>query len=116
MVPLVIGLRIVDISLYDDFVNGKNDKPLKDLFAFEDMIEYVLHRMLNRDESFEQVEGKTLISYDEKIESLYRAILATDYTGNKYHEVLGECEFDASSKSFLLSAASMMSHYADYTI
>ncbi len=116
MVPLVIGLRIVDISLYDDFVNGKNDKPLKDLFAFEDMIEYVLYRMLNRDESFEQVEGKALISYDEKIESLYRAIFATDYTGNKYREVLGECEFDASSKSFLLSAASMMSHYADYTI
>lgn len=97
MVPLVIALRIADISLYDDFVNGKNDKPLKDLFEFDGMREYVLSRMLNRNEALDNIEGKKIINYNEKVESLYRAIFVTDYTGNKYSEVLGECEFDVSS-------------------
>ena len=29
IVPLLIGLKIADISKYDDFINGKNSDPLK---------------------------------------------------------------------------------------
>lgn len=29
---MLIGLKMVNISLYNDFVNGKNSKPLMDIY------------------------------------------------------------------------------------
>ena len=31
IVPIIIGLKIIDISLYNEFVDGKNSKPLMDI-------------------------------------------------------------------------------------
>ncbi len=112
VVPLLIGLKIGDISKYDDFVNGKDVEPLKELFDLSEGT-YMLNNMLNRDESFDKKEGKKLVRQEEVIERLYEAIFVTQYTGSRYKTVLGQYEFSKKSKEFALSTSSMMSNFAE---
>ena len=58
IVPLMIGLRIADISRYEDFINGKDSTPLKELLE-EDTLKSLLTNMLDNNESFiEEEDGK----------------------------------------------------------
>ena len=72
--PILVGLKIVDISLYNDFVNGKNSKPLMDIYKESDLGDWLCSGLLNRDEAFEEIEGKTLVTVEQKLQSLYEAI------------------------------------------
>ena len=67
-------------------------------------------------EAFEVEEGKSVVTVEQKIQQLYDAIFVTEYTGNVYHTILGEYEFDDNSKNFVKSVESMLSVYADYNI
>lgn len=112
IVPLLIGLKIADISKYDQFINGHNSEPLKELFDF-DNDNRLLENMLNRDESFTKEEGKTLITTDEMIDKFYNAIFVDQYDGRKYNTTLGQYEFTKESKGFAISASSMLSRFAE---
>lgn len=69
--------------------------------------------MLNRDESFEKEDGKTIITPTDLIESLYKAIFVNQYDGSTYSTSLGQYEFSKESKEFAISASSMMSKFAE---
>lgn len=112
IVPLLIGLKIADISKYDQFINGHNSEPLKELLDFDDD-NRLLENMLNRDESFTKEEGKTLITTDEMIDKFYNAIFVDQYDGRKYNTTLGQYEFTKESKGFAISASSMLSRFAE---
>ena len=112
IVPLLIGLKIADISKYDQFINGHNSEPLKELLDF-DNYNRLLENMLNRDESFTKEEGKTLITTDEMIDKFYNAIFVDQYDGRKYNTTLGQYEFTKESKGFAISASSMLSRFAE---
>lgn len=112
IVPLLIGLKIADISKYDDFINGRDIEPLKELLDVDEE-NRLLENMLNRDESFEKEEGKKLVTKDEMIKRFYDAIFVNQYSGSKYSSILGQYEFSKESKTFAISTSSMMSHYAE---
>ena len=112
IVPLLIGLKIADISKYDQFINGHNSEPLKELLDF-DNDNRLLENMLNRDESFTKEEGKTLITTDEMIDKFYNAIFVDQYDGRKYNTTLGQYEFTKESKGFAISASRMLSRCAE---
>lgn len=114
--PILVGLKIVDISLYNDFVNGKNSKPLIDIYKESDLEDWLCSGLLNRDEAFEEIEGKTLVTVEQKLQSLYEAIFVTEYTNGVYHTMIGDYEFDSNSKHFVRSIESMLSVYADYEL
>lgn len=114
--PILIGLKIVNISLYNDFVNGKNSKPLMDIYKESDMGDWLCSKILNRDEAYEEIEGKTLVTVEQKLQSLYEAIFVTEYTNGVYHTMIGDYEFDSNSKHFVRSIESMLSVYADYEL
>ena len=116
VVPILVGLKIVDISLYNQFVCGKSSKPLMDIYKDSDKGEWLATRLLNRNEAFETEEGKSVVTVEQKLQQLYDAIFVTEYTGNAYHTILGEYEFDDNSKNFVKSVESMLSVYADYNI
>lgn len=116
VVPILVGLKIVDISLYNQFVCGKSSKPLMDIYKDSDKGKWLATRLLNRNEAFEVEEGKSVVTVEQKIQQLYDAIFVTEYTGNVYHTILGEYEFDDNSKNFVKSVESMLSVYADYNI
>ena len=44
---MLIGLKMVNISLYNDFVNGKNSKPLMDIYKESDLGEGLCYELLN---------------------------------------------------------------------
>lgn len=74
--PILVGLKIVNISLYNDFVNGKNSKPLMDIYKESDLGDWLCSKLLNRNEAYEEIEGKTLVTVEQKLQSLYEAILS----------------------------------------
>lgn len=115
VVPILIGLKIVDMSLYEEFVNGKNSKPFMDIYKDSREGEWMLSRVLNADESYTE-GGKKLVTKEEKLQELYNAIFVTEYTNGMYHTILGDYEFSEDSKRFVKSVEGMLSVYADYSI
>ena len=116
VVPILVGLKIVDITLYNEFICGRNSKPFMDIYKDSDKGEWLAAGLLNANESFKVEEGKTVVTIEQKIQQLYDAIFVTEYTGSVYHVTLGEYTFDDNSKHFLKSVESMLSGYADYEI
>lgn len=116
IVPIVVGLKIVNITLYDDFVNGKNSKPLMDIYKDSDLGDWLVSKLLNRNESYEEEEGKTVVAVEQKLQDLYDAIFVTEYTNRIYHTMIGDYEFTDNSKHFVKSVEGMLSAYADYHI
>lgn len=114
IVPLLIGLQLSDISKYDKFVNGKDGGLLRELMT-TDECQYTLQRMLNRNESFEQEEGKKLITQEEIVNKFYDAVFVNKYNGRTYSVTMGEYEFSKQSKDFAINTSSMLSRYADFT-
>ena len=111
IVPLLIGLRIADISKYSNFVNGNDMEPLKMLLEIDEE-NRILSGMIDKNETFEAEDGKKLITRDEVIEKLYNAIFADKNYGSGYFIRMGEYEFSKDSKKFALEAASMMTTFA----
>ncbi len=114
IVPLIIGLEIADISLRDDFINGKNPGPLKELMAMDEY-DYLTQNLINEDECLEEKEGKKLVTREDIVEKMYNAIFVNNYDGRTYCTRLGEYEFSRESRAFAISAASMLSNYANYS-
>lgn len=73
----------------------------------------LLGNMLNGDETFEKDDEKKLVTREEMIQRFYDAIFVKQYNGSNYNTVLGQYEFSKESKTFALSAASMMSQFAE---
>lgn len=111
IVPLLIGLQIANITKYDNFINGKDVSPLIELFDSENT-KYILNELLDPNESFTEVDGKTTVTYEEVIKKLYNAIFVEQYDNRNYRTALGDYEFTKSSKQFAVSVAGMMSQYA----
>lgn len=116
IVPILVGLKIVDITLYNNFVCGRSSKPLMDIYKDSDSGEWLVSGLLNRDESLLETEGKKLVTVEQKLQQLYEAVFVTEYTGSVYRVALGECSFDDNSKHFVKSVDSMLSAYADYEL
>ncbi len=116
VLPIVIGLKIIDINLYDDFINGENPQPLIDILNKKKDYNFILHNLLNEGEAFENKENIKCISSEQKIVELYNAIFVDDYFGVEYSKTLGEYEFNIKSKQILLDASSMLSDYTNLEI
>lgn len=70
--------------------------------------------MLNRNESYEEEEGKTVVTVEQKLQNFYDAIFVTEYTNRKSSTMIGDYEFNDNSKHFVKSVEGMLSKYADY--
>lgn len=112
IVPLLIGLKIADISKYNRFIDGRDIEPLRELFSMDED-DRVLYLMLNTDESFEKEEGKKLVTKDEIINRIYEAIFVNQYEGRTYSIELGEYQFTKESKTLAISSSSMMTHFTE---
>ena len=112
IVPLLIGLRIVDISKYNNFVSGRDIEPLKELLDIDEN-NHLLGNMLNRDESLKKEDGKKVVTREEMIKRFYDAVFVNQYNRDNYSTTLGQYEFSKESKTLALNAANMMSNYVE---
>lgn len=112
IVPLLLGLKMTNVTKYDAFINGQDSGPLEELLM-ADKVNVILPYLINPSESFRKEEGKTVISQKECCKRLYEAIFGDVYSNTTYTVMLGEYSFSKESKSFALSAASMMTQFAE---
>ena len=109
----MIGLRLVDMERYQQFIAGKNYEPLmefKDIFR----VDY-FERFLNKDETYDiPVEGKKVVTAEEKIQAIYSALFATQYSGTIRHITLGEYQFSQETRDVLMRTVSLFSDYATF--
>lgn len=101
--------------MYDEFINGRNPRPLIDILNKEESDDWLLSSLLNRDESFKNEENKKYVTPEQKIKELYNAIFVDDYM-KMCSKNLGDYVFNNESKNFIISVSSMLSNYADYNI
>ena len=108
IVPIMIALNVYERDLYEDFISGKNSKPLIDnlsnyLYNFE--------KLLERDESYDLEEGKTKVTLAEKLDKVYDALFNTTYTGEMYQRKIGDYSFEERTKNTLMEVVSLLSKY-----
>ena len=53
---------------------------------------------------------------EEKIIEIYNSIFVNQYSVKKNFKIIGHCTFNENSKKIILTAASMLSKYANYEI
>lgn len=115
IVTLCLALKITDISLHNDFINGKNDQPLLDLYDNE-FGDSICEMLLNNGEELEDlisINGARLgsdgkVTREEKLEELYEAIFIKNYTSYDYVTKLGEFGFTEDSRKFILDIESLL--------
>lgn len=110
---IVIGLKIIDRTLYNNFMDGKDVQPLLDILDIEDFGRRILVNALSLNESFENEDKKKKISVEEKINELYNAIFIK-HSDENYIEYIGIYTFDNNSKKFILNASNMMTDYTSF--
>ena len=114
IVTLCLILKITDISLHDDFINGKNNQPLLDLYD-NDFGDSICEMLLNNDEELgdlitingARLESDEKVSREEKLEELYEAIFTKNYTVHDYVTKLGDFGFTKESRKFILVTDSL---------
>ena len=52
MLPIVVGLKMVDVSLYEKFISGKNPEPMINVFNTEEFKDLIGESFLGQNESF----------------------------------------------------------------
>ncbi len=112
VVPIMIGLKIHNIDVYEDFVNGKNYKPL--LEVFENIEDGFFNELLNKNETFEAPsEEQTQVSLESKVKELYNVIFIKQYTRTEYRTSVGQYMFNKDTKEILLKVVGLFSKYTD---
>ena len=121
IVTLCLALKITDITLHDEFIQGKNVQPLLDLYD-NDFGEYICKLLLNDREKIDDVikvsnvrlDDQDAITREDKLIELYEAIFVKNYTAKDYKTRLGSYIFTADSKKFISYVESSLSVYSLY--
>lgn len=115
IVPIMIGLKLVDSNKYEDFVQGKDATPLLD-FADNDMF-HRFRGLLTNKETFDTEDNtKMPVTMADKLQQVYDALFNTDYDGITCDKRIGEYEFRKSTKEQLLRVVSLFSKYTNLNI
>lgn len=114
VVPIAIGLRIIDLDAYNTFVTGKDPKWLERVLLTEELINWVYVRLLDDVHHINQEE------FDEKtamkiIDEFYDAVFVKLYDdGREFETKIGRVVVDATIRNSILQAVDMGSKYIDY--
>lgn len=121
IVTLCLALKITDITLHDEFIQGKNVQPLLDLYD-NDFGEHVCKLLLNDREKIDDVikvsnvrlDNQDAITREDKLKELYETIFVKNYTAKDYKTRLGSYVFTEDSKKFISYVESSLSVYSLY--
>lgn len=112
LIPVMLGMRIFDADVYEEFVHGRNDKPL--LEVFEVLGEDFFYELLNNDETYGiPRENQKQVSLEAKIKELYNSIFVKQYMRDEYYTRIGRYAFTKDTKEFLFQVVGLRSKYTD---
>ena len=113
VVPIMIGLKILDARKYTSFIQGTDGTPLLEISRFVSV--HTFGKLLGVDETYSEKEaqqGKTLVTIESKLNLVYSALFEKDYALDRRDILIGDLEFSARTKEILLRTASLLSGYA----
>ena len=120
IVPLLIALEISDVTSYNQLISGRNPEKLIELLeCMNSNYKGHFRELLSRNEIYNtapesEQQGKEIVTIKEKAVAAYKAIFVKDYTSYDYRCFVGNCEFNAKTKTFLLRLVSLLSKYSKY--
>ena len=115
IVPLLIGLQILDMSQYEAFISGSYCEPLEKLMALYDNCEDILAPFLSPDRTFHyDYDNKVQVEINDIIREWYEAIFANSYGIYKDSHVMGKLTFGKYHRQEILKVVSLLSPFAKY--
>ena len=113
IVTLCLALKITNITLHDEFIEGKNIQPLLDLYM-NDLGEYVIYQLRNGMDINKDAGINNYLEIKQDLKDLYDAIFIKNYTYNYTSTVIGAMVFTKDSKKFIQYVESSLSNYSCY--
>jgi len=114
ILPILIGLRMKDASLYNRFISGNDPQPLIDIVGDGDFAVKMMEMLLSKSESFKDEPGKSTVLLKKKLNDVYDAMFVSNEDRNWDSIQIGEYAFSSETKHEVMCAASMLSKYAKY--
>lgn len=120
VVPIMLGLNLYNRDKYESFIAGQDAKPLIEILS-----EYLLQRfddLLEKDEAYQEVENKKIVTLDDKLNLVYNALFNHSYATQNTSIKIGQYIFNSKTKRVLFEVVGLLSEYAtieadvDYSI
>lgn len=113
-VPIVVGLKIISINKYFDFIDGKDSQPM--MKVANELPVYFFNDLLNNKETYdarEETENSKVVSLKDKLTEAYNALFVTKYGTTEYQTNLRKMRFNARIKEEILRITGLLSRYTD---
>lgn len=113
IVTLCLALKITNITLHDEFIEGKDIQPLLDLYM-NDLGEHVIYQLRNGMDINKDAGINNYLEIKQDLKDLYDAIFIKNYTYNYTSTVIGAMVFTKDFKKFIQYVESSLSNYSCY--
>ncbi|MEE0510717.1 MAG: P-loop NTPase fold protein [Peptococcaceae bacterium] len=111
-VPIMIGLKILNLEKYTDFIEGKDFSPLIEIANY--FSSRMFEGLLKIDETYDKNNTKmTVVTVEEKLKAVYEALFVKSYRVNAVGTGIGKMMFDAGIKDILLRTVGLLSDYTE---
>lgn len=114
IVPIMLGLKIHDFEKYNSFIKGADSTPLYDIAS--ELGEHYFNRLLSNSETFNNENGLTHVTIEEKLDLVYNALFKHNYDNDGYDVRIGDFVFTKYAQNEIIKATTLLSRYADYEI
>ncbi len=116
VVPIMIGLKMHNTTLYKKFVEGKDSSPLINIMGKGDIGFNLCNFLLGPKETYDgSQEGGITVGLSDKLNMVYDALFIENYQSSVYEINIGNMSFDKETKKMLMQTASLLSGFADYS-
>lgn len=109
VLPIMIGVKVLNASLYESFIGGQNSKPL--IEVAKSIPARCFQFLLQNDEVFEEGENanKTskVVKLEDRLNEYYRVLFTSEGVKSRYGIIqIGNIEIEADTTEALKHAAS----------
>ncbi len=118
ILPIMMGLKIHNINLYNEFISGNNSEPLVSILgqAYREGIKF--EKLLSPNETYYDSTdfGNMIVkvNIEEKIVEIYRYLFNYSYNNSGTNYYVGDIEFNKDNVKQLKKLVSMLSDYFEF--
>lgn len=117
IIPIIVGLRMNNADLYNEFINGNQYYPLYDLFVDEEIYwGSMFNKLLSDNETFDKnhSDSKIYVDFKERVQKLYDLLFKKDMKIESIDRV-GEIVINKKVRNFISSSISLLSDFSDFS-
>ena len=112
-VPVMLGLKIYNSNLYDDFIEGRDCSSV--LNVLNNLDTYFFDELLEDNETYNTEDtDKIIVTISDKLKAVYDILFVKNF-GRCIHEIkIGKYTFEEDNRLELQKAVSLLSEYSSY--